>query len=105
MPRNPGAMPALKIRKRRFSASPVARISHSGALSAISGRVPSWAVPAKTMMFMPIACSGLKPALVIAMPTTSAHGINPTDTGRKAMKPSRTPAVKPRRSKSVACIV
>lgn len=45
-------------------------------------------MPAKTMMFMPIAWAGVKPALVIAMPTTSAHGISPTESGRKATKPA-----------------
>ena len=80
--------------KRRLSASAVTTISHSGASAAISGSVPSCAVPAKTMMFMPIACSGVKPVLAIAMPMTSAHGTRPTDSGRKVTKPSRAPARK-----------
>ncbi len=84
-------MAALKMTKRRFSASAVVTISQSGASAAISGRVPSWAVPAKTMMFMPIACSGEKPVLAIAMPMTSAQGTRPTERGRKAKKPSRAP--------------
>ena len=93
-PRKPGVMAALKMTKRRLSASAVATISHSGASPAISGRVPSWAVPAKTMRFIPIACSGVKPALVIAMPMTSAHGTRPTESGRKVTKPSLEPARK-----------
>ena len=87
-------MAALKITKRRFSASAVTTISHSGAPTAISGSVPSCAVPAKTMTFMPSAWTGVKPALIMAMPMTSAHGIRPTDIGRKLRKPSRAPARK-----------
>jgi hypothetical protein len=87
-------MAALKIRKRRLSASAVATISQTGAPMAISGSVPSCAVPAKTMTFMPIACSGVKPTLTIDMPVTSAQGISPTESGRKARKPSRAPARK-----------
>jgi hypothetical protein len=91
-PRKPSAMAALKITKRRLSASAVTTISHSGAPMAISGRVPSWAVPANTITFMPIACSGVRPVLIMAMPVTMAQGIRPTERGRKPRKPSRAPA-------------
>ena len=97
-------MAALKMRKRRLSASAVATISHSGAPAAISGSVPSCAVPAKTMTFMPIACTGVMPMPTMDMPVTSAQGMRPTESGRKARKPSRAPVRKPGEEKIVMIV-
>jgi hypothetical protein len=60
--------------KRRLSTKAVITISHTGVPAAISGRVPSWAVPANTITFMPIACSGVKPTPDMVRPVTSAQG-------------------------------
>ncbi len=85
-------MPALKITKRRLSASAVATISHSGAPAAIRGKVPSCAVPEKTITFMPMACTGVRPLPTMATPVTMPHGIRPMDWGRNARKPAAAPA-------------